>query len=179
MYIPVILGTARKGRYSEKVANFVLGEVKKAKIKTALVDVRNYRIKATDNTEKIAPAKKFEKMLKKADGLIIVSPEYNHSYPGELKMFLDMLFEQYYMKPFGICGVSNGNFGGARMVEQFMQLAANFRMVPAGVMYFPFVEELFDKNNKIKDEKYYKRAKRFLEELKKTIKPVKKSVKRK
>lgn len=173
MYLPVILGTARKGRYSEKVANFVLGEVKKAKIKTALVDVRDYRIKATDDTQKIAPAKKFERILKKADGLIIVSPEYNHTYPGELKMFLDMLFEQYYMKPFGICGVSRGSFGGARMVEQFMPLAANFRMIPGGVMYFSGVRELFDKKGKIKDEKYYSRTKRFLDELKKTIKSVK------
>jgi len=174
MYIPVILGTARKGRQSEKVAKFILGEVKKAKIKTGLIDVRDYRIKATDNTEKIPEAKKFEKLLKKADALIIVSPEYNHSYPGELKMFLDMLFKQYYMKPFGICGVSNGNFGGARMIENFMSLAANFRMVPAGVMYFPFVEELFDSKGSINDEKYHKRTERFLEELQKTAKRIKK-----
>ena len=174
MYIPVILGTARKGRQSEKVAKFVLSEVKKAKIKTGLIDVRDYRIKATDNTERTSQAKKFEKILKKAGGLVIVSPEYNHSYPGELKMFLDLLFRQYYMKPFGICGVSNGNFGGARMVEQFMVLSANFRMTPAGVMYFPFVDELFDGKGKIKDEKYYKRTEKFLDELQKVAKRIKK-----
>jgi hypothetical protein len=29
-------------------------------------------------------------------GIIVVSPEYNHGYPGELKMMLDTLYQQYF-----------------------------------------------------------------------------------
>lgn len=52
MYVPVILGTAREGRQSEKVAKFMLGEVKKAGWETELLDVRDFRIEATDGTGK-------------------------------------------------------------------------------------------------------------------------------
>jgi NAD(P)H-dependent FMN reductase len=65
-----------------------------------------------------------------ADGFIIVSPEYNHSYPGELKMLLDMLFSQYAHKPVGICGVSSGAWGGTRMVEQLRLVCLAFHLGP-------------------------------------------------
>jgi NAD(P)H-dependent FMN reductase len=141
------------------------GEVKKAGIETEIIDVRDFRINATDNTGKNPQAEKLSKKITKADALIIVSPEYNHGYPGELKMTLDMLYEQYARKPVGICGVSAGGLGGARAVEQLRQVAVEFRMVPIReALYFPNVYTLFDENGKIKDD-YGKRVKAFLDEL--------------
>lgn len=166
MFIPVILGTAREGRESEKVAKFMLEEVENSGIETELIDVRDYRILTTDNTQKSAAAQKLSKKIEKADGLIIVTPEYNHGYPGELKMMLDMLYQQYARKPVGICGVSAGPLGGARMVEQLRLVVIELHMVPIReALYFPLVSGLFDENNKIKDENYHKRAKTFLDEL--------------
>src|SRR3989344_7966247 len=113
MYIPIILGTARKGRRSEKAANFVLQEFQKQEgVETELIDVRDYRIAATDNTGDLPEAKKFSEKAARADGFIIVSPEYDHGYPGELKMMLDMLYDEYNRKPVAICGVSMGQSGG-------------------------------------------------------------------
>src|SRR3989338_3025803 len=111
MFIPVILGTAREGRQSEKVAALVFKEAGRV-FDTELVDVRDFRISATDNTQKSALAKKLSEKAERADGFIIVSPEYNFSYPGELKMMLDMLYQQYEKKQVGFCVVSAGNFGG-------------------------------------------------------------------
>jgi NAD(P)H-dependent FMN reductase len=130
LYIPVILGTARKGRQSEKAAKFVLEEAKRFGFATELLDVRDYRLPATDNTETSATAKKLSQKIGKADGFIIVSPEYNHGYPGELKMMLDLLYSQYGQKAAGICGVSTGGLGGARMVEQLRQVCVESHMVP-------------------------------------------------
>jgi len=93
MYIPIILGTAREGRQSEKVAKFMLQETLKTGLETEIIDVHDFRIKATDNTEKSPLAKKLAEKVNKVDGFIIVSPEYNHGYPGELKMMLDMLYK--------------------------------------------------------------------------------------
>lgn len=54
-YVPIILGTAREGRESEKAAKFVLQEAIKYGLKnTEIIDVRDFRIKATDNTLKTA-----------------------------------------------------------------------------------------------------------------------------
>jgi len=164
--IPIILGTARKGRQSEKVANYMLEQAKAAGITTQLVDVRDFRLEATDNTEKSALAKKWEKIVLKSDGFIIVCPEYNHSYPGELKMMLDMLWKQYNRKPVGVCTVSAGPWAGTRVKEHLLQLIVAFNMVPLNnTMMFPMVQDQFNEDGIIKDKEYDKRAAGFLEEL--------------
>jgi multimeric flavodoxin WrbA len=56
MYIPLILGTAREGRQSEKVAKFIYGLAQKAGLETEIVDIREYRIVSTDNTGNIPHA---------------------------------------------------------------------------------------------------------------------------
>jgi NAD(P)H-dependent FMN reductase len=167
MNIPVILGTARVGRQSEKVANFILEEVKKAGIETEIVDARDFRGEATDNTGKGPQAKRLSPKMEKADAFIIVSPEYNHGYPGELKMMLDFLYDQYAGKPVGFCGVSAGGLGGARAVEQLRQVVIELHMLPIReALYFPVVQNLFDEKGTIKDAGAYKdRIKSFLSEL--------------
>ncbi len=167
MYIPVILGTARIGRQSEKVANFILEEVKKAGFESELIDVRDFRIDATDNTQELPQAKKLSPKMEKADAFIIVTPEYNHGYPGELKMMLDLLYAQYAKKPVGFCGVSAGGLGGARCVEQLRQVIVELHMVSIReALYFPVVQDLFDDKGKIKNPaSYQKRVKTFLDEL--------------
>ncbi len=171
MYIPVILGTARKGRQSEKVADFILHKVLESGLTSEIIDVRDYRIEATDNTGESSVAKKLSEKIIKADGLIIVSPEYNHGYPGELKMMLDLLYKEYHGKPVGICGVSMGGLGGARMVEQLRLVVIEFHMTPIReALYFSSVSDLFDDKGEIKDESYHKRSKTFLDQLIKYVK---------
>lgn len=167
LYIPIILGTAREGRSSENAANFVLGEIKKyPDVETELIDVHDYRLAATDNTGSSAEAQKLKEKIFRADGYIIVSPEYNHGYPGELKMMLDMLYTEYARKPVGICGVSMGGLGGARMVEQLRLVSIEFHMVPIReAVYFSGARQLFDENGAIKDESYSQRVKTFADEL--------------
>ena len=169
MFIPVILGTARLGRESEKVANFILDEVRKAGFQTELLDVRSYRIDATDKTLHTPQGRLLAPIIEKADALIIVSPEYNHGYPGELKMMLDMLTTQYAGKPVGLCGVSSGPFGGTRMVEVIKQVFIELHMPPIReALYFPMVKDLFDASGKIKDAAAYKdRLANFFTELNK------------
>lgn len=167
MYIPIILGTAREGRHSEKVARFMLAELKKAGIETELIDVKDHRIAATSNAEDMPQVKALSPKFEKADGFIIVSPEYNHGYPGELKMFLDMFYNQYAHKPLGICGVSMGPLGGARMVEQLRQVSVELHMIPIReALYFPLVRQAFDENGAFKDAAaYQERIKKFLDEI--------------
>ena len=166
LYLPIILGTARMGRESEKAARFVLSEVKsRPEIETELVDVRDFRLPATDDSEEPEIAKRWGDKAERADGFIIVSPEYNHGYSGELKMFLDMIHDQYARKPVAICGVSSGSIGGARMVEQLRLVLIDFRMVPVGTaVYFFKIGALF-KDGQITDESYKTRLGKMLDEL--------------
>lgn len=166
MFAPIILGTAREGRFSEKAAYYMLQEAKKAGLETEVIDVRDYRAPATDNTEESSQAKRLAEKIIRADAIIIVTPEYNHGYPGELKMMLDLLYDQYARKPVGLCGVSMGGLGGVRCVEQLRLVVAELHMVSIReAIYFSNVRQLFDEKDMIKDESYSARAKKFLAEL--------------
>src|SRR5207247_8494905 len=89
VFIPVVLGTARQGRLTEPAANFVFGEVSKRRdIETELIHIRKIPIRMDDAGEALKDSQ-FCATVKRADGLIIVAPEYNHSFPGLLKHVLD------------------------------------------------------------------------------------------
>jgi len=159
MYIPVVLGTAREGRQSEKVARFIYRLAQNAGLETEIVDIREYRIPATDNTGAIPHAKRWGEKVVRADALIIVSPEYNHTYPGELKMFLDMLYKEYARKPIALCGVSSGPWGGTRGIQALRLTCIALGMHPIlETVYFPFIKECFDGEEKIKDAAFEKSA---------------------
>lgn len=168
LFIPILLGTAREGRQSEKAARFVLEEVKNSKqFETQLIDVRDFGLSRTDDTKTSEKSKKFSDLMQKADGLIVVSPEYNHGYPGELKMALDQLYKEYKHKPIGICGVSEGRMGGAKMVEQLRLVAIEFQMVPINkAVYFSNIDSAFnEQGNIINLESYRKQLNAFFDEL--------------
>lgn len=167
LYIPIILGTSHEGRQSEKAARYMLEQISRnKKVESELLDVRDYYIQATDNSEEIEPALRWKEKVTRADGFIIVSPEYNHGYPGELKLTLDLVYGEYDKKPVGICGVSGGGAAGIRVVEQLRLVAIALRMVPINsAMYFSHVKTLFDKDGTIQDPAYDRRVRGFLEEL--------------
>src|SRR5258708_38712297 len=108
VFLPVIIGTPRQGRLTEPAANFVFGEVSKRRdIETELIDIRKIPIRMDDAGETVKDSQ-FCTTVERADGLIIVAPEYNHSFPGLLKHVLDTNLKEYIHKAVGICGVSAG-----------------------------------------------------------------------
>jgi len=170
MRVPIILGTARANRMSEHVANFLLVKAKEAGFDSEIIDVRDYRLEATDNSGNPEPAKKWADIVAGADGLIFVTPEYNHSYPGELKMMLDMLYKEYAGKKAAVCGVSAGNFGGARVVELMNLLLVTLGISPAQYsMNVVNVNQVFDESGNLIDDSYDKKAEQFLASFKKFI----------
>ena len=111
IFIPVILGTTRKGRMSEHVAKFVASELAKRNgVETDLIDIAQIPLPVDDAGEGIKDPK-FSAAMMKADALLIIAPEYNHGYPGWLKHALDTNLKEYIHKAVGICGVSAGPFG--------------------------------------------------------------------
>lgn len=168
LFIPLIIGTAREGRRTQKAADFMLEQLKETGVKTEVIDVRDYLFLFTENPERDELKKKLSEIVKKADGFVIVSPEYNHGYPGELKMMMDELYSEFAKKAAGICGVSKGNWGGARMAEQLKLVCLTFHMgVINNNVYFRNMTK-FDNSDMIEGkerEEYIKMAKGFLEEL--------------
>jgi NAD(P)H-dependent FMN reductase len=167
LFIPVILGTPRKGRASENVAKFVFDEVQKREgVETELIDVRDLNLPVDDAGESIKDPK-FSAAMTRADGIVIVTPEYNHGYPGMLKHALDTNLKEYIHKAVGICGVSEGGFGGTRVIEALLPVMRELGLVT--IFWdgnFSRAPELFDGTGKIKDEAtHIKRLDKFLGEL--------------
>jgi NAD(P)H-dependent FMN reductase len=131
-FFPVILGTARKDRKSAPVANFVVEELMRHGHKTELVDVAEFDLSFTRQGRGSSAIDDFRRTVDAADGLIIVAPEYNHSYPGELKLLLDEGGREFARKPVGFVAVSAGGFGATRMVEALRLVALALRLVPVG-----------------------------------------------
>lgn len=168
LFIPVLLGTNRKERQSENVANWVFAKMREnAEIETKLFDVRDFELPRDDYGTAIKDLfPEWRDAIIRADGLVIVSPEYNHGYPGALKSALDLLLREYVHKAVAMVGVSVGPFGGVRVVEALVQMVRELGLaVTFTDLNFPKVKEKFDENGNLLDEAYEKRIEGFLEEL--------------
>lgn len=167
LFIPVILGTVRKGRASENVAKFVFEQVKKRDgVESELVDIIELDFPNDDAGEQIKNPR-FSALCERADGLVLVTPEYNHGYPGMLKHALDSNLKEYIHKAVGICAVSAGGFGGTRVIESLLPVMRELGLVT--IFWdgnFSGAQKLFDETGKIHDEAtYVKRLDKFLGEL--------------
>jgi len=166
LLIPVILGTARQGRESEHAARFVFEQIKKrAGVETEFIDVRSLPMKLDDAGEQMKDPK-FASTIERCDALLIVTPEYNHSYPGLLKHALDMCLKEYIHKAVGICGVSAGPLGGARVIESLLPVMRELGLVTIFEdVNFGKIGSLFDERGDLLDQNFIRRVDTFLNEL--------------
>ncbi|MFN2542046.1 MAG: NADPH-dependent FMN reductase [Chthoniobacterales bacterium] len=166
LFIPVILGTARQGRESEHAARFVFEQTKKrAGVETEFIDIRSLPMRLDDAGEQMKDPG-FSATIERCDALIIVTPEYNHSYPGLLKHALDTNLKEYIHKAVGICGVSAGSFGGARVIEQLLPVMRELGLVTIFEdVNFGKIGTLFDERGNLIDQNYVRRLDTFLNEL--------------
>ncbi|MHB1278796.1 MAG: NADPH-dependent FMN reductase [Bacteroidia bacterium] len=109
----------------------------------------------------------YAEKIKTADGVILVTPEYNGGYPASLKNVVDVLYEEWFRKPIAISTVSDGAFGGMNVITsiQYSLWKIKAWTVPA---LFPVskVDVTFDPSGVPADKAGTdKRAKRFIDEL--------------
>ena len=166
LFIPVILGTTRQGRMSLHAARLVMGEVAKFEgIETELIDISTIPLPVNDAGEAIKDAG-FSAAMDRADGLVIVCPEYNHAYPGLLKHVLDSCLKEYIHKAVGIVGVSAGPFGGTRAIQSLLPVIRELGLVNIfWDVNFSNVHKVFDGEGKLLDPAFPRRIEKFLKEL--------------
>jgi NAD(P)H-dependent FMN reductase len=166
LFIPVILGTARKGRASENVARYVLDQVcKRDDVEAELIDIRALNLPMDDEGESIKDPE-FSAAMDRADAIILVVPEYNHGYPGLLKHALDTNLREYIHKAVGVCGVSAGGFGGTRVIESLLPVLRELGLVT--IFWdgnFSNAGTLFDADGLILDLSFDSRMEKFINEL--------------
>lgn len=166
LFIPVILGTARKGRMSEYAARVVHAEIsKRPNVETELIDICSVPLPVNDAGEAIKDAA-FASKMNRADALAIVSPEYNHGYSGLLKHILDSCLKEYIHKAVGIVGVSAGPFGGVRGIQDLLPVLRELGLVTIfWDVTFISVQNTFNQSGDLLDPAYRSRIDKFLKEL--------------
>ncbi|MEQ1604271.1 MAG: NAD(P)H-dependent oxidoreductase [Pyrinomonadaceae bacterium] len=168
LFIPLILGTPRKARESEQVAKWVLSKIEERDdIESKFFDVRDFDLPRDDyGTEIGSDFPEWRDAIIRADGLVIVTPEYNHGYPGALKSVLDLLLKEYIHKAVAFVGVSSGPWGGTRVIEAMVPMVRELGLaVTFSDLNFPSVKSKFDADGNLLDAAYDNRVTGFIDEL--------------
>ena len=166
--IPVLLGTNRKERKSIHAAKWLVGQMeKRPEIRTRLFDVAEFKLPHDDYGQGLKDSfPEWRDAIIQADGLVIVTPEYNHGYPGSLKAVLDLLLPEYIHKSVAFVGVSAGVWGGTRVIEAMVPMCRELGLaVTFSDLNFPRVQKTFDDEGRLLDQAFEQRAKDFLDEL--------------
>ncbi|MEE9391387.1 MAG: NAD(P)H-dependent oxidoreductase [Planctomycetota bacterium] len=128
MRITVLAGTNRKGSLSHRLAEVMADHYRALDCEVDYLDLREMGPEFLDPEAYKSPAASVSAMVDRflaSDGVVIIVPEYNGSYPGALKLFLDMLPdpEGFADRPVAFVGLAAGRFQGLRAVEHLQGVA--------------------------------------------------------
>lgn len=137
--VAVIVGSTRPNRFAEAPARWIIERLQEHPgVEARLLDLRDHRLPYFEET--VIPAargddqfeheavRRWAEAIDGSDAFVIVSPEYNHGYPGVLKNAIDYLYREWNRKPVAFVGY--GGVGGARVIQQLRQVAVELQMVP-------------------------------------------------
>jgi NAD(P)H-dependent FMN reductase len=134
--IGIVIGSTREGRFADKPAQWINGIAQqRTDLVFELVDLRDHPLPFFN--EPMSPAwapvkneaaQRWAARLAALDGLVVVTPEYNHGPSAVLKNAFDYAYKEFGRKPIGFVGY--GGVGAARAVEQLRLVATELQMAP-------------------------------------------------
>ncbi|MFH1586766.1 MAG: NADPH-dependent FMN reductase [Candidatus Diapherotrites archaeon] len=123
--------------------------------------------------------KELREKIASANGLLLSSPEYNHSIPGVLKNAIDWASRPpntpFWGKPCAIFGASPGEFGTVRgqLALRTTLTALNVSLIAQPQFHLPFADGAFDENGKMKEKERSEQLGKLIEKLIETIRKIK------
>ncbi|GBL36122.1 NAD(P)H-dependent FMN reductase LOT6 [Filimonas sp.] len=171
--ISILSSSIRTGRNSHRVALYFKELIEsKQWASVDILDLKEYDFPLFDErlkyqTNPSAATLSIAEKIKAADGIIIVTPEYNGGYPAALKNVIDLMYEEWHRKPVAISTISDGSFGGTQVITSLQFTLWKMRAWTVPAMFpVPKVRELFDENGQATGAASIdKRATAFVSEL--------------
>ncbi|MCX6230300.1 MAG: NAD(P)H-dependent oxidoreductase [Bacteroidetes bacterium] len=172
-HIAIISSSIRMGRNSHRIALYFEKYLKENNWATVeVLDLMEYNFPLFEErlkyqTTPMAKAVDFGGKIKSADGVIIVTPEYNGGYPASLKNVIDLLYDEWQRKPVAISTVSDGNFGGSQVITSLQFILWKIKAWTVNAMFpVPNVTDTFNEAGIPHDKSGTdKRAATFIKEL--------------
>lgn len=169
--IAIISGSVRTGRNSHRAALYMQRAAEAAGHAVDLIDLAAYAFPLFEERLRYqkpphAGAVEFAQRVKDADGVILVTPEYNGGYPASVKNVVDLLTDEWKRKPVAICTCSDGAFGGTQVITSLLFSLWKIKAWVVANMPVPKLREAFDETGAPADaEAWEKRSKHLLDEL--------------
>lgn len=127
--VALICGSTREGRFCDRVAGWAAGELwGRSEFSVDVIDPEELDLPARHLRGVTAEVASLRERIGNAEAFLVVTPEYNHSYPAALKFLIDSVGEQWYAKPVAFISYG-GNSGGARAVEHLRAVFAELHAV--------------------------------------------------
>ncbi len=173
--LPVIValcGSLRKDSLNRKLMNEIIRQsegkwhIKEAEI--GELPLFNEDLEAAGDPDSV---RSFRKKLNEADGVLIVTPEYNAGIPGGLKNALDWASrspKEFSIKnlPVAIAGASNGNVGTALSQMQVRQILTNMNaniMTNPKIIASRYQDKIDPESGRLTDEATEKQIDKFID----------------
>ncbi|WP_105971785.1 NADPH-dependent FMN reductase [Streptomyces geranii] len=152
--VTVVVGSNREGRFGPVVADWLLTRIAdRDDVVAEVVDVAETTLPTTFATDAGARTQLAEitPKLAAADAFVVLTPEYNHSYPAALKNLIDWHYTEWQAKP--VAFVSYGGVsGGLRAVEHLRQVFAELHATTVrDTVSFHNASASFDEEGRLRD----------------------------
>lgn len=161
MKITALVGSLRKDSYNLQLVK-TMQERYKSQFELQIADIRSLpHYDQDDENNAVDAVTSFQKQIAQADGVLIVTPEYNWSIPGVLKNALDWLSRMERVmqsKPVLTAGVSPFMLGTVRAQLHLREILASpgisARMLPPGgnELLINFAGQKFNELGRLVDE---------------------------
>lgn len=182
--IGILVGSLRKESYNMKIAKYIV-ENYKSRANFQIIDIKDFPLFNEDLEDNVPePVLSARRQVKTQDGIIIISPEYNHSISGVMKNALDWFSRDDYVmmkKPYLLMGASDGRIGTARMQGQLRQVlnSAAFQMysMPYNEFLFARIQDNMDEDGNLTNEGSIRRLNNKIDSFVDFIKVIKEKLK--
>jgi len=127
--VAIIVGSIREGRFGPTVAHWFAEQVTpRADMVVDVIDLAEMDLPAAYPKTFGDGVLAYLARLDAADAFVVVTPEYNHSFPAALKQAIDLGKREWQAKPVGFVSYG-GMSGGLRAVEHLRQVFAELQAV--------------------------------------------------
>jgi len=148
----IISGTNRPGSWTLKLAKYYQKRLKEKGLEAELLSLDKLpaSLIATDLYGKRSPEfGPIQNLITNTKKFLFIIPEYNGSFPGVLKTFIDACSfpESFYDKKAALTGLSSGKYGNIRGVDHFTGVChyLNLHVMPLKI-HIPNIKLEFDEN---------------------------------